>query len=283
MRPLPAFLCAIIVMLSFGAADLEAQKNCTKGKACGNTCIAKNKTCRVGTSTARRPAPAPRGAVAVPEGMQYVASTRGQTYYHASCGGWRSLSRTNLRWFATREDAEAAGLRVSVQRGCAGPAGVAASTAQVVPSAAVPGVTFAAVCVVARVIDGDTFVCGDERVRMLLIDSPELDQGPYGGRSQEALIHLLPAGTEVGLEIDVQERDRYGRILAYVYDADDGLINEAMVRQGYAVVSVYPPNVKYVERFRAVQESAQAARLGLWSGTAFECLPADYRAKRCVR
>ena len=116
---------------------------------------------------------------------------------------------------------------------------------------------------------------------MLLIDAPELDQGPYGANAQEALIQLIPAGTQVGLETDVQERDQYGRLLAYVYGQDGELVNAEILEQGYAVVSVYPPNVKYVDRFRGVQEQAQAARRGLWSGSAFECLPVDHRAGRC--
>jgi micrococcal nuclease len=59
------------------------------------------------------------------------------------------------------------------------------------------------------------------------------------------------------------------------------MVNEELLRAGVAVVSVYPPNVKYVDRFRAVSDSAQEARVGLWSGSAFECLPADSRAGRC--
>jgi micrococcal nuclease len=59
------------------------------------------------------------------------------------------------------------------------------------------------------------------------------------------------------------------------------MVNAELVRQGYAVVSVCPPNVKYVDQLRAVQEAAQAERAGLWSGSAFECLPADHRAGRC--
>lgn len=286
MRRFLIVLASLLLLSPFGATDLEAQKNCSKGKPCGNTCIAKNKNCRVGTGTARpatrtTPAPAVRSAH-VPAGMQYVASTRGRTYYHVGCSGWKSLAASNLRWFATREEAVAAGLRPSTQAGCAGPAGATAvAAAQTGPPPAVRGVNFSATCVVTRVTDGDTFACGEERVRMLLIDAPELDQGPYGARSQEALIQLIPAGTHVGLELDVEERDQYGRLLAYVYGQDGQLVNATMVRRGYAIVSVYPPNVKYVDRLRSVQTSAQAARVGLWSGSAFECTPADHRAGRC--
>jgi micrococcal nuclease len=144
-------------------------------------------------------------------------------------------------------------------------------------------VTFAATCVFARIFDCDTFLCGEERVRMLLIDASELGQGPYDASAQEALNQLIPAGTQVGLGTDVQERDRYGRLLAYAYGHDGELLNAEMIRQDYAVVGVYPPNVKYVERFPAVQGEAQSARGGLWSGSALECMPADHRAGRCER
>lgn len=276
----PALL-VVLTALALPSA-LEAQKNCTRGKPCGNTCIARTKTCRVGTGSARAVAPRPSTPPKVPEGMQYVASTRGRTYYSVGCPGWRSLAVSNLRWFRTKADAQQAGLRPSAQPGCAGPAaGEASISASTGAPSAGPGVTFAATCVVARVIDGDTFHCGDERIRILLIDAPELDQGPFGAGAQEALIRLLPAGTHVGLETDVELRDRYGRLLAYVYGRDGQLVNEELLRLGYAVVSVFPPNVKYVERFRAVQEQAQSAGVGLWSVAAFECLPADHRAGRC--
>lgn len=161
-------------MAAVAPAALEAQKVCTKGKPCGNTCIAANKTCRVGTGTAtqgnRAPAAAPATrSVQVPEGMQYAASTRGSTYYYVGCSGWRSLSPSNLRWFETREDAEKAGLRPSAQAGCAGPPQAPAASGAAVGGPSVPGVTFAATCVVARIIDNDTFACdGGERVRLLL-------------------------------------------------------------------------------------------------------------------
>jgi hypothetical protein len=121
-RPLFAAL-AIASVVAAAPSSLEAQKVCRKGKPCGNTCIAVTRTCHVGTGSARQAAPGPTGrrTVEVPDGMQYVASTRGRTYYHVGCSGWRSLSAANLRWFKTREDAVAAGLRPSSQKGCPGP------------------------------------------------------------------------------------------------------------------------------------------------------------------
>ncbi len=140
-------------------------------------------------------------------------------------------------------------------------------------------------CAVERVIDGDTFVCrGGERVRLLLVDTPEPPQRPWGDSTSAAARRLLPAGTIARLDLDVAPRDRYGRILAHVWvaSADGPLwVNHALVREGMAVVSVYPPNVSRVEALRAASDSARAERRGLWGGSGFDCLPADYRARRC--
>jgi micrococcal nuclease len=135
---------------------------------------------------------------------------------------------------------------------------------------------------VERIIDGDTLVCkGGLRVRLLLIDAPEADQGPFGVAAHDVLASLAPVGTGLRMEGDIVPLDRYGRTLSYLYLPDGQSVNEALLRAGMAVVSVYPPNVKYVDRYRAVVDSARAAKVGLWSGSAFDCLPSDHRAGRC--
>jgi micrococcal nuclease len=132
------------------------------------------------------------------------------------------------------------------------------------------------------VIDGDTIECSSRtRVRFLLIDAPERNQGPFGSIATRGLRSHMDPGTQLRLELDVQEYDRYGRLLAYAYLPDGRMVNELMVRDGLALVSVYPPNVKYVERLRAAAAEAQKERRGLWSTSAFECVPADHRAGRC--
>lgn len=137
-------------------------------------------------------------------------------------------------------------------------------------------------CTIARTIDGDTLVCAESmRVRLLLIDAPELSQKPYGQQATEALAKLLPIGSVVGLELDVQPNDRYGRTLAHVRMPDGRLANLEMVRRGYAIVSVYPPNVRHVERFRSARDSARVARHGLWATDAFDCEPAEHRRGGC--
>lgn len=136
-------------------------------------------------------------------------------------------------------------------------------------------------CIVQRVTDGDTIRCGGERVRFLSIDAPEMDQGPFGRAAQAFLEAVLPVGSTARLEFDVERRDRYGRLLAYVYRTDGRMVNALMARQGFAVPYVVAPNVRHVETIRTAADSARADRIGLWAIDAFACLPADHRAGRC--
>jgi micrococcal nuclease len=136
-------------------------------------------------------------------------------------------------------------------------------------------------CVVSRVVDGDTFYCRDGRkVRLIGVDSPELAQGDPGRAARDALGRLLPQGSAVRLEEDATHTDRYGRVLAWVW-SDAGLVNEALVRGGWAVLYTVPPNVKYASRVERAQKQAREARAGLWSGSAFECPPSEYRRHAC--
>jgi micrococcal nuclease len=136
--------------------------------------------------------------------------------------------------------------------------------------------------VVLRVADGDSFTCRDSRrVRLIGIDSPERGQLPFGSRAQLALRQMLPTGTAVRLEYDAAPTDQYGRVLAYVW-VDSTLVNEAMVRDGWAVLYTVPPNVKYAERLGRAQNEARAGRAGLWAQNGFACLPKDFRRKVCL-
>lgn len=136
-------------------------------------------------------------------------------------------------------------------------------------------------CIVTRVVDGDTFYCRDGRkVRLLGVDSPERGQGSAWRQAQRALARLTPVGRRVRLEGDIAPVDRYGRALAWVW-VGGTLVNEALVRDGWAVRYTVPPNVKYAERIGRAQSEARARRAGLWSGREFECLPRDYRRGAC--
>ena len=137
-------------------------------------------------------------------------------------------------------------------------------------------------CVVQRIADGDTLVCeGGTRVRLLLIDTPELDQGEAGVRARQALAALLPVGTRTRMEFDVQRLDRYGRTLAYLHLPDGRMANLEMARGGYAVVLTYPPNVRHVEAMRAAVAEAREAGRGLWADDGFACEPREHRRGAC--
>jgi micrococcal nuclease len=127
---------------------------------------------------------------------------------------------------------------------------------------------------VLRVVDGDTIhvqVGGrDERVRYIGIDTPEeVKPGTpvqCYARAAAAANRRLVAGREVRLVPDVESRDRFGRLLAYVYRSGDGrFVNAELVRDGFARTLTIPPNVRHAERFADLAGEARDAGRGLWS------------------
>jgi micrococcal nuclease len=86
---------------------------------------------------------------------------------------------------------------------------------------------------------------------------------PYGEEASAFTTQRLE-GKQVALEFDVERIDPYGRVLAYVYLPDGAMFNETLVREGYAQVATFPPNVKYTDRFLDAQHEARAADRGLW-------------------
>lgn len=136
-------------------------------------------------------------------------------------------------------------------------------------------------CTVTRIVDGDTLDCAPlGRVRLIGMDTPEAAQEPFGTMATQALTKLIPVGAEVLLEPDVESKDPYDRLLGYVW-AEGVLVNWAMVRQGYAVLLTYPPNVQYVEWLTAAQTAAREESLGLWAVDGFACPPVEFRRGRC--
>jgi micrococcal nuclease len=127
---------------------------------------------------------------------------------------------------------------------------------------------------VLRVVDGDTILVAvggrQERVRYIGVDTPETvkPRTPVQcfGKRASAENHRLVDGRAVRLVSDVEARDRYGRLLAYVYRADDGLfVNAALVGGGYATTLTIAPNVRFAGRFAALARQARDAGRGLWS------------------
>ncbi|HUH11689.1 MAG TPA: thermonuclease family protein [Longimicrobiales bacterium] len=223
------------------------------------------------------------GAQQVPERAAFAASLRGQVFYPIECPAWRGLASRNLIFFRSAEDAEEAGFRPTRNPACAAfqPPRELAVPAREVNAFGVPGRTIVGGCIVREVVDGDTVDCqGGVRIRLLLIDAPETAQSSYGLRATLALEELLPVGDTVAVEVDLERHDRYGRLLAHLHRGGRW-VNQAMVRRGYAVPLVYPPNIRWVEEIRAAADSARAERVGLWEVDAFKCLPRDFRAGRC--
>ena len=215
-------------LLAFASAEAQ---NCSKGKPCGNSCIARDKVCRVGRGTARWAPGADTTIALIPQSARRAA---------------RALDSAALHFFNSLPP------------------------------------TKRSRCFVASITDGDTFRCADgQRVRLLLIDAPERGQGAFGTIATSGLRDLIDAGDEVILELDIEDRDRYGRTLAYVYGSGGAMINEEMARLGLVLMSIYPPNVKHVDRIRAGVADARAAKRGLWATSAFVCPPAEYRRGRC--
>ncbi|MFC7391587.1 thermonuclease family protein [Scopulibacillus cellulosilyticus] len=127
---------------------------------------------------------------------------------------------------------------------------------------------------VIKVIDGDTIKVRlnekEETVRFLLVDTPEthhprLGVQPYGPEASQ-FTHKLLDGKTADLELAVGGgRDKYGRVLAYVY-VDGKSVEEELLKRGLARVAyVYPPNTKYVDEYRAIQKKAQKKGIGIWS------------------
>lgn len=119
---------------------------------------------------------------------------------------------------------------------------------------------------VVRVIDGDTVVLeGGERLRYIGMDTPEsTTRHECFGDEATARNRDLVEGRVVTLETDVSNRDRFSRLLRYVY-VDGVMVNELLVLEGYANASSFPPDVKYQERLLAAETAAREAASGLWN------------------
>jgi len=136
------------------------------------------------------------------------------------------------------------------------------------------------------VVDGDTlkvlYQGKKESVRLIGIDTPETRVNPrakkesqrtgqdlntilaMGKESTKFVKTLVNQGDHIGIEFDVQKRDKYGRLLGYVYLPNGQMLNEEIVKAGYANLLTIPPNVKYQDRFLKAYREAREGRRGLW-------------------
>jgi micrococcal nuclease len=141
--------------------------------------------------------------------------------------------------------------------------------------------------IILKVVDGDTLKIEHqgriESIRLIGIDTPESrvnqkakkdaarnqeDIKKIIGLGQEATRYvkrLVKPGETIKIEFDRQIRDKYGRLLGYVYLPNGKMLNEEIVKAGYANLMTYPPNVKYEDRFLRAYREARENNRGLWS------------------
>mgnify|MGYP000029325109 CR=1 FL=1 len=141
------------------------------------------------------------------------------------------------------------------------------------PSATITPAHSGTVATVVSVVDGDTIkIEGGEIVRYIGMNTPETvaPGRPVEcyGKEASAKNKELMQGKVVELERDISNRDKFGRLLRYVW-LDGELINEKLVREGFAQVSTYPPDVKYEARLLEAQRQARSEEKGLWGGCVF--------------
>ena len=142
------------------------------------------------------------------------------------------------------------------------------------PTTVAPG-ALEANATVDFVVDGDTIdaIIDEEevRIRLIGIDTPETKRPNtpiecFGPEATAFTESLLPVGTPIRIERDTVNRDDFGRLLGYVYRAEDGVfVNYEAIRQGFATPLTIEPNDTYVELFVDAARSAESADLGLWS------------------
>lgn len=146
---------------------------------------------------------------------------------------------------------------------------VAVTTSTPSPESEVLGEQTRETVLVVKVIDGDTIaITGGKKVRYIGINTPETVDPRRGvqcfGKEASQKNKELVEGKQVQLEKDVSETDKFGRLLRYIY-VDNLFVNDYLVRNGYAYVSSYPPDVKYQEQFAKAQSWARENNQGLWA------------------
>jgi micrococcal nuclease len=122
--------------------------------------------------------------------------------------------------------------------------------------------------------------CPVIKLRMLGMDAPETQQQDWGKKATEFLKQELSDDKYIFIETDIEPRDRYGRLLAYVYDSKGISINEKMLREGYAELLILGANDKYATSFKAAEAYARQHELNIWSKDGgLEMSPYKYRKK----
>jgi len=133
---------------------------------------------------------------------------------------------------------------------------------------------------VSRVVDGDTIkLATGETIRYIGIDTPETVHPKKGtecyGKEASEYNKQLVENKQVTLEKDVSETDQFNRLLRYVF-VNGEMINEKLIRDGYALIATYPPDVKYQALFLSAQQEARENNRGLWANCPITSEPANH-------
>lgn len=123
-----------------------------------------------------------------------------------------------------------------------------------------------------RVVDGDTIVVEingkQEKVRLIGVDTPETVHPnkpvEYFGKEASKFTKSMVEGKKVSIDYDWQRRDKYGRLLAYVYLEDGTFLNAEIIKQGYGFAYTKYP-FKYIDEFREYEKEARGNNKGLWN------------------
>ena len=131
------------------------------------------------------------------------------------------------------------------------------------------------ILICTRVVDGDTIILSNnERVRLIGVDTPETKHPnkpvEYFGKEATAFTNRMVGGKVVKLKYDVQKRDKYGRLLAYVYLMDETFLNAEIIKQGYGHAYTKFP-FKHMEQFREYEREARMNKRGLWADKPADC------------
>jgi micrococcal nuclease len=135
---------------------------------------------------------------------------------------------------------------------------------------------------IERVNDGDTVTARvngrQEKIRLLGIDAPEMGQSPWGEIARRYLSSLVSSSSaSVRIEYDTERRDKYGRLLAYLWTKNGRMANREMLTEGCAFLFIIPPNSKYAGQMIDDEREARKKQAGVWQKNGLRQLPSEYR------
>jgi len=131
--------------------------------------------------------------------------------------------------------------------------------------------------VIESLLDGH-----EEEVRLLGIDTPEYTQDPWGKRAREFVLENIQQGEVLAVETVEPRRDKYGRLLAFVFFEDEKekkFLNEEILEAGFAELYILNKWNSYNSRLKEAEASAREQSLNIWSSNGLKMSPYQYRKK----